>query len=141
MAIDVIGHNQSYRDYLDALCNATGKYGFDANQEMFLNIYRDTVLKLDERGYLFEDNPELVAIQREMKGLPQIDSTVPHTATLDSISITTEDMIRPISHELIPPENIKADDLPSDPESESVRIRNPTHGLGWWIWISQIAFS
>ena len=120
VAIDVIAHNQTYRDYLDSLCSSSGKYGFDANQEMFLNIYRDTVFKLDERGYLFSDDPELLAIQRGIKDLSQLPSTVPQPTGLESIEIS-EELLHPIAAtELLPSEQTKTEIPSDDSESEIV---------------------
>lgn len=103
---------------MDGLCNSSGKYGFDANQEIFLSIYRDTVLKLDERGYLFESDPELLAIQGKMKGIPQISSTGPITP----LSISPEDIMGSVTQHMITQESVKQDDIDSDPDSESVYI-------------------
>ena len=122
VAIDVIAHNQTYRDYLDSLCSSTGKYGFDANQEMFLNIYRDTVFKLDERGYLFSDDPELLAIQRGIKDLSQLPSTVPQPTGLESIEIS-EELLHPIAAtELLPSEQTKTEIPSDDSDSEIVYL-------------------
>ena len=83
---------------------------------MFLNIYRDTVFKLDERGYLFSDDPELLAIQRGIKDLSQLPSTVPQPTGLESIEIS-EEILHPIPPEMLPSEHTKTE-LPSD-DSES----------------------
>lgn len=83
---------------------------------MFLNIYRDTVFKLEERGYLFEDDPELTAIRDEDKDLAQLPNSVPNPTGIESIEISDE-ILRPLPQELISDEHPKAE-LPSD-DSES----------------------
>lgn len=83
---------------------------------MFLNIYRDTVFKLDERGYLFSDDPELLALQRGIKDLSQLPATVPQPTGLESIEIS-EEILHPIPPEMLPSEHTKTE-LPSD-DSES----------------------
>lgn len=83
-----------------------------------MSIYRDTVLKLDERGYLFESDPELLAIQGKMKGIPQISSTGPITP----LSISPEDIMGSVTQHMITQESVKQDDIDSDPDSESVYI-------------------
>ena len=70
----------------------TGNYVFDVNNEVFQSIYRDTVLKLDERHFLFADDPELISVKRAMKDLSQVDQPS-HPATLESISISAEDIL------------------------------------------------
>lgn len=76
----------------------TGKYVFDVNNEIFRSIYRDTVLRLDERHFLFEDDPELLSVRCSMKGLPQMDTTVSQSNPLESITITPEDIIPAIQN-------------------------------------------
>ena len=66
----MIAHNRSYRDYIDMLCQGTGKYAFDVRQETFRNLYRDTVLALYGRGFLFDDDPELLNIQHTTVIIP-----------------------------------------------------------------------
>ena len=70
----------------------TGSYVFDVNNEVFQSIYRDTVLKLDERHFLFSDDPELVSEKRALKDLNQVDQPS-HPPTLESISISAEDIL------------------------------------------------
>ena len=70
MALDVIAHNRSYRDYIDLLSQETGKYTFDVRQITFRNLYRDTVLALYGRGFLFDDDPELLNIQHASVIIP-----------------------------------------------------------------------
>ena len=43
VGIEVISRNESYRNFLAELSTTSGKYLFDTNNEMFRNIYRDTV--------------------------------------------------------------------------------------------------
>ena len=96
MALDVIAHNPSYRDYIDSLIQGTGKYAFDVRQESFRNLYRDTVLALYGRGFLFEDDPELQNIQHASIIIP------PNTVSSDDILPTlpqTDFDVKPSSSE------------------------------------------
>lgn len=92
VAIDVIAHNETYRDYLDVLSRAQGKYPFDSSDVTFVNIYRDTVLALNDRGYLFADDPELLSIQHESKDMPELDNAVGQTNPLNGIN--PDDLLR-----------------------------------------------
>ncbi|KAK8796819.1 hypothetical protein WA588_000945, partial [Blastocystis sp. NMH] len=92
VAIDVLSSNERYKEYIQSLCDMTGNYVFDVNNEVFQSIYRDTVLKLDERHFLFADDPELISVKRAMKDLSQVDQPS-HPATLESISISAEDIL------------------------------------------------
>ena len=65
VGIDVIANNPTYRDYVHSLAVSQGRYPFDMNSDMFQSIYKDTVLKLEERDFLFANDPELLAIRRE----------------------------------------------------------------------------
>lgn len=50
----------------------TGKYRFDVTSPHFLNLYYDTITKLYERNFLFDDDPELEEIkQMIMQGTAQ----------------------------------------------------------------------
>lgn len=49
-------------------------------------------MKLDERHFLFADDPELISVKRAMKDLSQVDQPS-HPATLESISISAEDIL------------------------------------------------
>ena len=85
----------------------TGKYVFDVNNETFRSIYRDTVLRLDERHFLFEDDPELLSIRCSMKGLPQMDAPVSQSNPLEGITISPEDIIPTIQNNGFTPIPIK----------------------------------
>ena len=65
-AIDVIARNECHQQYLQSLINQTGKYKFDVTSTQFLNLYYDTILRLCERGFLFEDDPELEEVRSLM---------------------------------------------------------------------------
>ena len=80
----------------------SGKYVFDVNNETFQSIYRDTVLRLDERHFLFEDDPELISVRRSMKGLPQVENAVSHSNPLEGITISPEDIIPAIQNNGFP---------------------------------------
>lgn len=84
---------------------------------MFMKIYRDTILKLNERGYLFEDDPELNSIQNEIK---TIDPIQPLTQPLDAITLPADALIQ---QEMLPSEAIKSEEPASEGESESVFTR------------------
>ena len=73
VGIDVIARNPNYRIYLRSLAESQGKYPFNMNNDVFQSIYKDTVLKMEERNLLFEDDPELAAIQQMEKGLSVVD--------------------------------------------------------------------
>ena len=92
VAIDVIGQSEEYRRYVSSLVN-NPKYDFDTNNQEFQNLYRDVVLKLKERGYLFDDDPEFVSILQTIKDLPPLESAVTQGNQLESINISTEDII------------------------------------------------
>ncbi|KAK8796112.1 hypothetical protein JH06_2783 [Blastocystis sp. subtype 4] len=62
-AIDVIARSETHQQYLQSLINQSSKYRFDVTSTQFMNLYYDTILKLYERGYLFEDDPELEEIR------------------------------------------------------------------------------
>ena len=62
-AIDVIARNESHQQYLQSLINQTSKYKFDVTAPQFLNLYYDTILRLSERGFLFDDDPELEEVK------------------------------------------------------------------------------
>ena len=80
-----MAHNRSYRDYLDLLSQGTEKYAFDVRQDAFQNLYRDTVLALYGRGFLFDDDPELISIQQTVK--------VTQPNPLSSITLNPEDVL------------------------------------------------
>ena len=88
----MIAHNPSHKAFLDHLCFIEGKYIFDNSCGEFQAIYRDTVLKLAERGYLFEDDPELLQVQREVKDIHQLSRDFPSNP-LATLSLTSEDMM------------------------------------------------
>ena len=50
--------------YLQSLTSQTNKYRFEASSTQFLHLYYDTILRLYDRGYLFEDDPELREIHQ-----------------------------------------------------------------------------
>ena len=93
MAIDVIAQNPVHKEYLDSLCHMKGKYNLDISSNSFKLLYRDTVLKLAERGYLFDDDPELLQIQHEAKGLPLIPGNLAPPTSLEPLSVRPEDAI------------------------------------------------
>ena len=83
----MIAHNPKYRSYLESLCVPSEKYTFDTSNEVFTSIYHDTILRLHQKGYLYEDDPELASCS---------GAEIPLTET--SIDITVSDqMILPIS--------------------------------------------
>ena len=93
MAIDVIAQNPVHKEYLDSLCHMKGKYNLDITSNRFKMLYRDTVLQLAERGYLFDDDPELLQIQHESKGLPLLPGNLTAPATLEPLSVRPDDAI------------------------------------------------
>ena len=82
--LEVIARNPRHQSYLNDLSNQTGKYRFDVTSPQFLNLYYDTILRLYERGYLFDDDPELDDI-RQMISRQQASST--HDINGTSISV------------------------------------------------------
>lgn len=89
----MIAQNPVHKEYLDSLCRSKGKYNLDVTSESFTSLYRDTVLKLAENGYLFDDDPELIQFQHEVKGLPLIPDNLPAPASLESLAVRPEDAI------------------------------------------------
>ena len=59
----MIARSDAHQAYLDSLINQTAKYKYDVTSPQFLNLYYDTVLKLYEKHYLFEDDPELEEVR------------------------------------------------------------------------------
>lgn len=121
VAIDVIAHSESYRNYLDTLANAQGKYLFDSDDPTFLNLYRDTVLALNDRGYLFEDNPELQSVQHEFKELVELENPLNKINTLTTLPCNSEDMVPDLSttdFSAVPP---KGEELSED-GADTVRL-------------------
>ena len=94
MAIDVIAQNPVHKEYLDSLCHMKGKYNLDITSNRFKMLYRDTVLKLAERGYLLDDDPELLQIQHETKSLPLLPGNLTAPATLEPLSVRPDDAIQ-----------------------------------------------
>ena len=90
----MIGQSDEYRNYISTLVNSTGKYNFDTSNEEFQHLYRDVVLKLKERGYLFDDDPELLLVNRQLKGVPQLENHISQPNPLQSISISAEDIMQ-----------------------------------------------
>ena len=115
VAIDVLSSNAHYKEYVNSLCEMSGKYVFDVNNETFQSIYRDTVLRLDERHFLFEDDPELISVRRSMKGLPQVENAVSHSNPLEGITISPEDIIPAIQNNGFPQISMK---VTSQPQTE-----------------------
>ena len=64
VVIDVVAGNPEYISYCQNLAEAEGIYPFNMSCDEFQNIYNDTVLQLENRDLLFEDNPELLAIHQ-----------------------------------------------------------------------------
>lgn len=62
----MIARNVNHQKYIQSLIAQTNKYRFDASSNQFLTLYYDTILKLYERGYLFEDDPEFEEIRQLM---------------------------------------------------------------------------
>ena len=117
VAIDVLSANEIYRQYLDQLCNTKGKFVFNPENEMFLNIYRDVVLLLEERGFLFEDDPELLAV-KQARGF-QPNFPIPQTTpVIEGIPLPAEEVITNVQSSTFAPITIK-------PESQSVREDDP----------------
>lgn len=50
--------------YLQTLTSQTNKYRFEASSPQFLHLYYDTILRLYDRGFLFEDDPELREVHK-----------------------------------------------------------------------------
>lgn len=70
--------------YLQSLTSQTNKYRFEASSTQFLHLYYDTILRLYDRGFLFEDDPEL----REIHQLLTSGSAQCTTDALGNKSIT-----------------------------------------------------
>ena len=62
---------------------------FDIKSEIFQNIYRDTVKELNERGFLFEDDPELISLQHSIKS----SQSIPTTAQLQPIPLASNSIL------------------------------------------------
>lgn len=60
----MIARNPCHQEYLSSLINQANKYRFDVGSSQFLNLYYDTILRLYERGFLFDDDPELEDIRQ-----------------------------------------------------------------------------
>ena len=68
----MIARSERHQQYLQSLVSQTNKYRFDVTSTQFLNLYYDTVTKLYERNFLFDDDPELEEIkQMIMQGTAQ----------------------------------------------------------------------
>ena len=68
----MIARSERHQQYLISLVEQTGKYRFDVTSPHFLNLYYDTITKLYERNFLFDDDPELDEIkQMIMQGTAQ----------------------------------------------------------------------
>lgn len=93
VGIEVIAKNEAYRQYVHSLTVSQGKYPFDVNSEIFQGIYKDTVLRLEERGFLFEDDPELYYIRHLDKSLSPVDGPLQQGDSMNPIAITNEDII------------------------------------------------
>ena len=116
-----MARNEQYRRYLDDLCSSSGKYSFDVNSDMFQSIYRDTVLQLDERGYLMDNDPELLSVHRAMKGLSQGDASLLHNNPLEAITIGSDEIVSDVHGGDYNPMGLKEeDDTHSEEELEYV---------------------
>ena len=62
-----------------------------------------------ERGYLFDDDPEFVSILQTIKDLPPLESAVTQGNQLESINISTEDIIPALHPASFNPIQIKND--------------------------------
>lgn len=115
VGIEVIARNETYRQYVHSLTVSQGKYPFDVNSDMFQSIYRDTVLRLEERGFLFEDDPELYYIRHLDKSLSPVDGSLQQGNSINPLAITSEDIIQrntypPISEKLNDDDSANEDD-------------------------------
>ena len=88
MTLEVIANNDVYRAYMDSLFDQE-KYVFDFKNETFQSIYKDTVFKLNERGFLFADDSELLSLQRTVK----LTTPIPTSAQLRSLSMSSNPIL------------------------------------------------
>ena len=114
----MLSSNEVYRQYLDQLCETKGKFAFNPDNEMFLSIYRDVVLLLEERNFLFDDDPELLAV-RQARGF-QTDFPITHTTpVIEGIPLPAEEVITNVQGSTFAPISIKQDPqtaMEDDPE-------------------------
>ncbi len=118
VGIETISRNPAYLEYIASLSACPGKYIFDTNSETFRSIYRDTVLLLAEKGYLFDDDPELMSVHRQMKSDGRLDGQLSQAATLQPIAISPEDIMQ-----TLPPGGyavgVKPGEVPAPNEEDS----------------------
>lgn len=88
MTLEVIANSDVYRAYMDSLFDQE-KYVFDFRNETFQGIYQDTVSKLNERGFLFADDAELLSMQRTVK----LTTPIPTSAQLRSLSMSSNPIL------------------------------------------------
>ena len=71
----MIARSERHQQYLQSLVSQTNKYRFDVTSTQFLNLYYDTVTKLYERNFLFDDDPELEEIKQMIMQGPAQSTT------------------------------------------------------------------
>lgn len=120
VGIEAVSRNPVYIQYIAQLTNSSGKYLFDTDNETFRNIYRDTVLLLAEKGFLFEDDPEFMNVRRQMKNDGQVDGHLEQSVPLQPIAIGPDDIIQPMPSGGYPPMGAKPREASSpDDDDES----------------------
>lgn len=77
---------------MNNLANQTSKYRFDVTASQFLSLYYDTVYRLYERGFLFEDDPELDDIRQLLS--QNIATNTPDILGYTSISFFSDQAVR-----------------------------------------------
>lgn len=95
-----------------------GKFVFNPDDEMFLNIYRDVVLLLEERNFLFDDDPELLAVRQAQEFQPEFPITQT-TPVIEGIPLPAEEVITNVQGSTFAPISIKQDPqaaMEEDPE-------------------------
>ena len=86
--MEVIASNDAYVKYMNSLA-ALDKYVFDTKNEFFQGIYRDTILELHDRGFLFADDPEFINLQHAMKLAPTLSTS----SSIQSVQISTTSIL------------------------------------------------
>ena len=121
----MIGQSDEYRNYISTLVNSTGKYNFDTSNEEFQHLYRDVVLKLKVRGYLFDDDPEFTSILQSMKDIPPLENPVTSSTNLESIHISTDDIIPALHPSSFNPIPIKGEVPVPPPQDDQDFVAHP----------------
>ena len=91
---------------------------FNPDDEMFLSIYRDVVLLLEERNFLFDDDPELLAVRQSREFQPDFPITQT-TPVIEGIPLPAEEVITNVQGSTFAPISIKQDPqtaMEDDPE-------------------------